>query len=131
MTALTATVLGLVLGAAPPQGKEIQKLREAKVAAARRTYELLTKQMQVRVGKGADVESLCLWSRRWLEAEREAAADKTKVVSALEAHLARMRELEINLKNLIRAKLAAPGDAAPVEFYRLEAEIWLAQAKRK
>ena len=82
------------------------------------------------------------WSRRWLEAERDASPDEAAAVAALKGHLARMRSLERGqlLKDWMKTigqpitdeKAAEDAKSLKVftrrlTFYRLEAESWLSK----
>jgi hypothetical protein len=117
-------------------GDELKALREAKVAAARTTYEKTFKALRqpvrvenvlVQVSKPEDAYH---WSVRWFEAQKELCPTRSERVTAAEAHLERMVELKKRVEVLTACLL--PGfenDAA--EFYRVEAEIWLKQEKNK
>jgi hypothetical protein len=75
-------------------------------------------------------EEVYRWSVRWLQAEHDLNPKEADYIAALEAHLKRMKELEEKVKNLVPDFLS---DSAAVEakWYRVEAALWLAQAKAK
>ena len=101
------------------------ELAEARLKAARQAYEQLVKT----IGFGTvDFETLHTWSRRILDAQTEAAPRER--VAALEAHLARMRDLEKMAGERYKTGNASPADVTATEYYRIEAETWLAQARR-
>jgi hypothetical protein len=75
------------------------------------------------------IETVYMWSVRRLEAER--AVDPAGEVAILEAHLALMRKLADQVEALAGSGRVASWDPSAAEFYRAEAEAWLAQAKAK
>jgi RNA polymerase sigma factor (sigma-70 family) len=113
---------------------EMTTLLKARIALAQKGYEaavpLLTQTKRFGnvlspVGKPEDVYN---WSIRWLQAQRDMSPKHEDQVAALEAHLKRMTELKEKVKQLARdLLLGITVDEA--EWYRLEAELWLAQAK--
>ncbi len=130
-------VLILALAAAPAvlfspaQAGQGQKANaKARLQAARKVYEGYLSRYKIGPSQPLDAEKLYQWSRRWLEAQQDLALKKADRVAAAEAHLARMRRLEQTMRDLAR-KEVAPYEVAGAEFYRLEAERWVAQAKGK
>ncbi len=133
------------------------------VATARKTYESLFDEvvelfvappapgvtdMLGQVFNRTKAETFYLWSRRWMEAQRDGeGGSKAAEVAAIEGHLGRMRDLErgaifkamikrINGKPPTDESLAAEIEQIPqfqtaIKFYRLEAEAWLAKAKAR
>jgi hypothetical protein len=79
----------------------------------------------IMVGRPEDVY---LWSVRWLNAQRDLASRKEEEMAALEDHLRRMQNLQRRVAALAR-ELMSPTEVQAAEYYRLEAELWLAQAK--
>jgi hypothetical protein len=127
---------GLVLGLAllTPTARCDDKSVEnakARLEAARKTYRGMIERAKVDPNANADPERLYLWSRRWMEAERELATKAEEKVAAVEAHLDRMKTREAFVRKMIEKGFASPVDLAAQEFYRLEAEQWLAQLKGK
>jgi hypothetical protein len=107
------------------------ELLKTQVASARRGYELTWKMHQEGIAKG-DFESLCVWSIRWFHAERDLSKKSTDRVAAAEAHLERMKTAEERAKLFEKAGHdGAVRQAVAAEFYRVQAQIWLAQAKGK
>ena len=113
--------------------KEVQVQRET-VEAARQTYQTIWKayDRSAKTRKAADgsIEKLYFWSRRWKEGERDLAGKQAERIAALEAHHQRMKELETLANTAVRSGYAAEGDDSAVRYYRLQAELWLLQAKR-
>lgn len=102
---------------------------QARLASAQKAYELALQQQTQLLAM--DPEFLALWSRRWLEAQRELATSKDQQIAALEAHLGRLRNLEKFAKRLSATGQGRQTDAVVAEYHRLEAEQWLSQVKGK
>lgn len=101
--------------------------------AYRAEFEGLTKTRRiggVLVQVTRSPEEVYTWSVRWLKAQQELSAKPEDQIAALEAHLERMGELKATVKQLV-ADLLPPVKTDEAEFYRLEAELWLARAKSK
>ena len=79
--------------------------------------------------KRVDSEKVYRWSRRLLEAQRDAADDKPGHVAACEAHLERIEKLEAKIRRIRRIGFGDSLDVLEVDYYRKEADLWLAQAK--
>jgi hypothetical protein len=141
--ALSASVLGGVLllapaaQAAPPEAQpdQPQALAKARVEAARKTYEAAVQGLQqtrrvgnvlMQLGRPADVYD---WSVRWLNAERDLGGKKDDQLAALAGHLQRMKELEKRVAKL--SEVVPSLDVSAAEYYRVEAEFWLAREKAK
>lgn len=75
-------------------------------------------------------EEVYAWSIRWLEAARAVNPKDAAQITALEEHLKRVTKLETWVKRFVPSYLPETA-ALDAEWYRLEAELWLAQAKRK
>lgn len=123
---LLAGAMMCTVAAGAAQAAPDKALLKAKLDAARKTYELTWKNYREGL-RGA--EYLYWWSRRWMEAQRELAEGKAEQIAAVQGHAERMRELERVVQNLQRAKVGTLDEKTAAEFYRLEAEIWLQQAK--
>jgi hypothetical protein len=74
-------------------------------------------------------EEVYIWSVRWLQAQRDLSAKHEDQIAALEAHLKRMTELKEQIKMLSR-DLMPNIRVDEAEWYRLEAQLWLAKAKQ-
>jgi hypothetical protein len=96
--------------------------------AARETYEALSKMHLA--GKG-DVEPLVVWSRRWMEAQRELSNSKVGQIAAVESHLARITELTQLTKAKFDAGRVPVYEYTAMVYFRTEAQILLARAKAK
>jgi len=104
---------------------------KALLEAAKTTYQGHSAMMKagVAAGKGNDVEFMYQWSRRWLDSERSIDKAKTKQVVAFEGHLSRMKVLEARCRSQVEVGMAFKYELSAVEFFRIEAEQWLAEAK--
>jgi hypothetical protein len=124
-----AALSGSVLAKQQPDGSTPATLAEARLEAARRAYK---EAMDLyREGRTRDVDRVYLWSKRWLEAQRALSNKKADQRAALDAHFKRMRQLEELIKGRYRAGVAATIELPAVQFYRLEAEIWLSENDAK
>jgi len=133
-TLLVLALLGITfaLGSAarptatPPPPKAPAEVTKARLNSARRVFadhlELY------RAGVCLDGERVYLWSRRWLDAQREQAVTPADQAAAFAAHRDRMKLLhEVTTKHH-KGGTVAPTAVAAAEFYRAEAELWLEQA---
>jgi hypothetical protein len=102
---------------------------KARVEAAQKTYEYVARNyMESRPPIG---ELLYRWSRRWLNAELDLNGQKEDQVAAYQAHLIRMRELEQSTRGRWKNRTVSIEEWTGAQFYRLEAEIWLARARAR
>ncbi|HLN27459.1 MAG TPA: hypothetical protein VK395_06920 [Gemmataceae bacterium] len=104
---------------------------KALLEAAKTAYEGYFKRRQVDVAAPNDSEFAYRWSRRWLKSERALDNAKEKRIAASAAHLERMRKLEAFEEKLVEQHFASKLELAPVKFYRIEAEQWVAEAKAR
>ena len=92
-------ILGVLLAghsplpSAPQEAKSpsTAQLNKARLEAARRACMALAQEF---VEGKASVEQVHQWSRRWLNAQRDAAGRKSAIAEAFENHVDRMRQLE-------------------------------------
>jgi hypothetical protein len=127
-------LLGLMLAFPPAMAaasdptKIPPELAKARLDAARKTYELSLKVFRT-IGGKVTAEELYLWSCRWRDAQSALTKNKEKQVASAQDHLGRMKHLETIVQTMVRAGLRHSSDASAVEYYRLQAEIELVQAK--
>ncbi|GMU84523.1 MAG: hypothetical protein AMXMBFR47_43920 [Planctomycetota bacterium] len=126
--ALTILVLGQT--ASRPAGKAAP-LVHRRVAAAKSVYEQLVVEPLKRGEARASAEETYLWSKRWMEAEQDAAADRPAALAAAEAHLTRMTELAHRAKTMYEAGQTGLGQVTSVEFYQIDAEWSAAKYRAK
>jgi hypothetical protein len=118
---------GLQAAPEPTPEKTLADLAKARVEAARRTYTEMARNHKE--GRITRTEIVYQWSLRWLAAERDVSPARADRVAACKAHWERMKELERMTKDQLRARFVPIEEATAAEFYRLEAELWLAKAK--
>jgi hypothetical protein len=125
-------VLGLVLAglsiapAAPDDPPKPSPLAEARYQAAVKQYEITwSYYQQARI----DSYQVYVWSRLVLDSHRDRSEKAADRIVALEAHLARMKKLEELIKKVRRLGFGRSSDVGASEYYRLEAEHWLVQAR--
>jgi hypothetical protein len=116
---------------------EVTALLKSRVDLAERTYRTIFEGLTLskKVGNVLvlvtdDPEEVYKWSVRLLRAQRDLSLKHEDQIVALEAHLKRMTELKKVVQNLTRDLLPRIKDDE-AEWYRLEAQIWLAKEKAK
>ncbi len=134
---LQLTCWGLVLVAASvvapvaqePRRKEPPNslaMEEARYKAAVKQFDLIWEYYrQNRIGS---IE-VYIWSRLVLDARRAARRDPADRIAALEDHLHRMKALQDLVTKIRRIGFGRSSDVGASEYYRLEAECWLAEAR--
>lgn len=135
MTIRLALLVALGLGTgilsaapAPAAPKVPPQLAKARLDAARKAYESYWLRLR-NLGNVAP-EPVYVWSRRWMEAQ-QATGEKDAERAAVQAHLDRMKELEKIFGKVALVGQGTQADASATQYYRIEAEIWLSQAKGK
>jgi len=106
---------------------------KARMEAAKKFYKgyLARQTTGVAAATPFDPELLYRWSVRWMEAQSDLNDKKEDRVRAAEEHLVRMKDLEGTVTELVKNGLIRGYEPAAAEFYRLEAEKWLAERKAK
>jgi len=126
---------GLLLAGASvapvPQGQEPRKqppLAEARYNAAVKQFDLIWSYY-----KQSRVESfdVYVWSRLLLDAKKGVSDRPDKQIAGFEEHLDRMKRLETLVKKVRRLGFGRSSDVGASEYYRIEAECWLAEAKSR
>jgi|SRR5579884_1544654 len=122
-----AVVVGLAAAWTGRADPETAELARQKRDAARKTYEVTwTNYLEGRVPE----ELVYRWSKRWLRAEEALSARPDDRIAARTAHLQRMIELERLVRRLQPLRQVTVDVVSAVEYYRAEAELWLAEAKQ-
>jgi hypothetical protein len=112
--------------AAPKEPPNRSSLAEARYQAALKQYELTwSYYQQARI----DSYQVYVWSRLVLDSRRELTEKPADRIAALEEHLVRMKKLEELIKKVRRLGFGLSYDVGASEYYHLEAEHWLAQAR--
>jgi hypothetical protein len=124
---------GLLLAGASvapvPQGQETRKqspLAEARYNVALKQFELIWQYYQQSRVQSFDVY---VWSRLLMDARKGLSDRPDKRIAAYEEHLDRMKKLETLIKKVRRLGFGLSSDVGASEYYRIEAEYWLAEAK--
>jgi hypothetical protein len=129
---VSALLCAFVLLAPSVRGDEkAQENAQARLEAARKVYNGMLERQKVDPGFQTSFETLNLWSRRWLEAQRELSDKKEDRITAAADHLERMKKLQDLVTRMIKTGVVNRYEAAAGDFYRLEAEHWLAEARGK
>jgi hypothetical protein len=102
----------------------------ARLAAAERVCKLLHEEA-FGVPGHLVVEHRYVWSMRWMEAQRDFDAGRGDRLSALEAHLQRMRDLEAQAEKLYKENVVSKFDLASTQFYVAEGEELVARERAK
>jgi hypothetical protein len=98
--------------------------------AAKKVYESSWQLLQQQPDDAPDeVEHYYRWSVRWMQAEREIGRNNADRVAALEAHLKRMQFWKKRMSDLREEGIAPANEVAAADFFFLEAEDWLTEAK--
>jgi hypothetical protein len=111
------------------QEKQLSKaalLAEARYRAARKQFDLIWQYYQQSRVESFDVY---VWSRLLLDAHRSISKAPADRIMALEEHLDHMVKLETLIRKIRRLGFGRSSDVGASEYYRLEAECWLAEAK--
>jgi hypothetical protein len=124
---LLAAWLHAGAGAGPAEA--VARLRLAQLDAARKTCELGIS--DYRDGVLLSPEYAYRWSCRWLEAERALKPQKAEQVPAYEKHLERMRSIANITNDRWRRRIITLAEVNAAEYYAVEAELWLIEAKSK
>src|SRR5579885_1387019 len=113
-------------------GEDMITLLRSRAALAEKAYQAAFESLP-RTQRAGNVliylghpEDVYAWSVRWLQAQRDLSPKQEDQVAALDAHLKRMTELKKTVQNLSR-DLVPPIKTDEAEWYRLEAQIWLAK----
>src|SRR4051794_2878195 len=108
----------------PEPASASAKLANRRRDSARKTYQTLWVNYRER---RASEDALYRWSVRWLKAERQLSDRQDDQVAAYKAHWDRMRDLERLIRQVERSGVTTVDEVSAAEFYRVEAEFWLAQ----
>jgi hypothetical protein len=127
-------ICGTAVSSAQADQKSAVDNAKARLDAARKVYQFMTESLKVTASaepRPLEPERFYLWSRRWMEAQREVSDKKEDQIGAVKAHVGRMKELEEILQKLYDTEQIDSASVLAAGFYRLEAEKWLSEAKTK
>ncbi len=103
---------------------------KARRDAAQKAYEgAMQHHVQEPESAPGDVGYFHDWSVRWMQAERDLGRTKAEEIAALEGHLKRMETWKAMLDERVKQAGAPVYSASAAEFFRLEAEDWLFEAR--
>lgn len=110
----------------PEQLATLSAMLEARHRAARKQFDMTwSYYKQART----DAYPVYVWSHFVLQTEFDLSDKKADQLAALEAHLDRMKKLEELLRKVRRLGFGQSIEVSAVEYYRIEAEYWLAHAR--
>ncbi len=122
-------LLAVASSAPVPPGEEARKpppLAESRYNAANKQFDLTWQYYQQNRVESFQVY---VWSRLLLDAKRGVSSRQADQIAAFEEHLDRMKKLEALIKKVRRLGFGRSSDVGASEYYRIEAECWLAEAK--
>jgi hypothetical protein len=109
---------------------DTRALTKEQLSAARAAYELAWEEFKPFDLSKGDGEKVYRWSRRWMEAERGLATTRAGRVAAYRGHFGRMKKLEEQVQAYARGTIPIQQLAA-TQFYRAQAQAWLAEQKAR
>jgi hypothetical protein len=135
---LGVVLIGLSFAPAPPepppapaplpreQVEDLTALLEARHRAARKQFdETWVYYKQAR----SDAYPVYVWSHFVLQTQFDMTDKKSEQINALEGHLTRMKDLEALVKKVRRLGFGQSIEVGATEYFRIEAEYWLAHAR--
>jgi hypothetical protein len=111
------------------QTKTPSKQQRELVKVCQESFEAIMK--DIAVGRRVVDEDICIWSRRWLQAQLAVTRKKADKVVAHKKHLQRTKEVEKFAKGMVDSGKASIIKYTTAKYYRVQAEIWLGQAQTK
>jgi hypothetical protein len=109
-------------------GPRISELARERLKAAHEVYTLLLE--EVRQGK-ATGEGIANWSPHLLAAELDVATTEKQRITALQAHVDRLKDFEQQVQVFVNAGRMPLRELARARCLRLEAELQLAKQRAK
>ncbi len=122
-------LLAVASSAPVPHGQEAAKpppLAEARYNAAVKQFDLTWQYYQQNRVESFQVY---VWSRLLLDSSKGVSVRPDRRIAAFEEHLDRMKKLEALIKKVRRLGFGRSSDVGASEYYRIEAECWLAEAR--
>jgi hypothetical protein len=110
--------------------KSFKTLSDNRILTAKQSYDQLFDSHRRGIRGLPLPESVYQWSRRWLDAEIEASGNAADQIAAYQRHLDRMKQLEERVRNMVEKANSWHGMVASANYFRAEAEFWLARALR-
>jgi hypothetical protein len=123
-TLVLSTLLLAALLPAAGQARPLVEVHQARVEAAARAHAAAHASYLAGTGP---LESIYVWSVRWLNAERAQAGAADGRAAAVARHRARMDGLAAEVAKRVAAGLAGAGDGHAAAYYSAEAELWASE----
>jgi RND family efflux transporter MFP subunit len=111
----------------PKEPAPIRALIEERAATARQIVEEDMQRLKASLALPGD--EVPIWSRRWMDEQIRLNPAPAERIAAIQAHLARLKELEQILDGYTKTGQGRVSDALKMKYYRLEAEQMLAEAR--
>lgn len=102
----------------------LSKLGKERFRAAENQYDIVWSYYQQ---NRIEIYQVYFWSRLMLDARRDLGETAADRAAALKAHLERMKKLEDLVIKVRRLGFGRGYDVGASEYYRLEAEYWVAR----
>ena len=134
LVAISAVVLLTAWGAAPqqpstrPSDQSLAQLARERIQVAEQGRKLAEEHFRRGLTSGGEVLE---WTRRLAQAHMDVPESKADRVAFLEGYVRQMKESEEVMKKRFEMGVCGPLDVASSQYYRLEAEIWLAKANEQ
>jgi hypothetical protein len=126
--AVVAVVVAQPTSPREKAAKERAALAEARRKAAQKAYDQLFEGYRRGAASMPSPETVYLWSRRCLDADLDVSDKAVDQTAAYQAHLDRMKGIETQMREAATRTGAGSTLIPALEFYRAEAEYWLARA---
>jgi hypothetical protein len=118
-----------VRGGGGKTGDALKDLAKARVQAAEEAYRSYLAEGQEQFHMRMELRYL--WSKRILDAQLDLETQKNARIAAFRGHFERMAELEKTARKRAEVRRATKAQVAATDYYRKEAEYWLAKAQKE
>lgn len=125
-TLALAIALAVAVPATATAGPDQKVLAQSRIDAASRAYASTLTRWKAGT---TTLEQVVVWSHRWLVALRETPLKGAKLKAALAEHLARMKEVQTTVTDMVGSGVASAADADAMGYFVAEAELWAARGK--
>ena len=123
---LSLAALSFAPAAQEKKAADRPPLAEVRRDAARKQFDLTWQFYQQ---NRVDTFDVYLWSRLLLDAEKSVSHQPAARIAACQVHLDHMVRLEALIRKIRRLGFGRANDVGASEYFRIEAESWLAEAK--
>ena len=125
-TLALAIVLAVAVPATATAGPDQKALAQTRIDAAARAFASTLTRWKAGT---TTLDQVVGWSQRWLTALREQPLKGSKLKVALVEHLARMKDVQTTVTDMVGSGVASAADAEAMTYYVAEAELWAARGK--